>query len=90
MFRLHVGQWSLPAKVGERPGPSPRESVASLNTHDTATFAGWWRGADIDDRRDLGLITAEQEARERVERDAPARGAARVRRTPRRVGPAIR
>lgn len=69
LFRLHVGQWFLPARVGERPGPSPSEAVASLNTHDTATFAGWWRGADIDDRRDLDLITADQEATERVERD---------------------
>lgn len=69
LFRLHVGQWFLPANVGDRPGPSPAEAVASLNTHDTATFAGWWRGADIDDRRDLDLITADQEAAERVERD---------------------
>src|SRR5438128_1547352 len=47
LYRLHVGQWFLPSKIGERPTPSPSESVASLNTHDTATFAGWWRGADI-------------------------------------------
>jgi 4-alpha-glucanotransferase len=70
LFRLHVGQWHLPARVGDAPVPSPAESVASLNTHDTPTFAGWWRGADIDDRRDLGLITADQDATERVERDA--------------------
>ncbi len=70
MFRIHVGQWFLPTRAGGRPEPSPTESVASLNTHDTPTFAGWWRGADIDDRRDLDLITAEQEAAERVERDA--------------------
>jgi 4-alpha-glucanotransferase len=69
LFRLHVGQWFLPAKPGDRPQPPPPESIASLNTHDTATFAGWWRGADIDDRRDLGLITAEQDADERVLRD---------------------
>jgi len=69
LFRLHVGQWYLPAEPGERPAPSPAESVASLNTHDTATFAGWWRGADIDDRRDLGLITAEQETEERAARE---------------------
>src|SRR5205814_759631 len=36
--------------------------------HDTATFAGWWNGADIDDRHDLKLITDEQDARERHER----------------------
>lgn len=73
MFRLHVGQWFLPARVGDSPAPSPRESVASLNTHDTATFAGWWRGADIDDRKDLGLITEAQESAERVERDESKR-----------------
>jgi 4-alpha-glucanotransferase len=69
MFRLHVGQWFLPSKVGDAPEPSPKQAVASLNTHDTATFAGWWRGGDIDDRRDLGLITKEQEDLERAERD---------------------
>ncbi|MEO8707110.1 MAG: 4-alpha-glucanotransferase [Kofleriaceae bacterium] len=68
LFRLHVGQWFLPTKHGDRPGTAPHESIASLNTHDTATFAGWWRGSDIDDRRDLGLISAEQEAQERRER----------------------
>ncbi len=74
LFRLHVGQWHLPAKVGAAPLPSPAESVASLNTHDTATFAGWWRGTDIDDRRELGLITETQDKAERVER-ADARAA---------------
>jgi 4-alpha-glucanotransferase len=74
LFRLHVGQWFLPANPGDRPEPAPAESVASLNTHDTPTFAGWWRGADIDDRRGLGLITEAQEAEERVQRDR-ARGA---------------
>jgi 4-alpha-glucanotransferase len=70
MFRLHVGQWSFPQHPGESPTPSPAAAVASLNTHDTATFAGWWRGADIDDKRDLGLINDAQERGERHERDA--------------------
>lgn len=70
LFRLHVGQWYLPSKPGQRPGASPAESVASLNTHDTPTFAGWWRGADIDDRLDLKLINEPQERKERVDRDA--------------------
>jgi 4-alpha-glucanotransferase len=69
MFRLHVGQWFFPSREGDAPEPSPKEAVASLNTHDTATFAGWWRGTDIDDRRDLGLITKPQEDGERAERD---------------------
>jgi 4-alpha-glucanotransferase len=69
MFRLHVGQWSFPSQSGAAPEPSPAEAVASLNTHDTATFAGWWRGHDIDDKRDLGLIDDHQAHRERVERE---------------------
>ncbi|HEY5923833.1 MAG TPA: 4-alpha-glucanotransferase [Kofleriaceae bacterium] len=69
MFRLHVGQWAFPHRPGEAPAPSPAEAVASLNTHDTATFAGWWRGSDIDDKRDLKLIGEAQERGERRERD---------------------
>ena len=74
LFRLHVGQWFLPAKVGDKTGVSPAESVASLNTHDTATFAGWWHGADLDDQVGLGLITPKQEQHERTVR-AKARAA---------------
>jgi 4-alpha-glucanotransferase len=70
LFRIHVGQWFMPSRVGEAPERSPASAIASLNTHDTATFAGWWRGGDIDDRRDLDLITADQEAAEHVEREA--------------------
>jgi 4-alpha-glucanotransferase len=69
LFRLHVGQWHLPAQPGEAPQPSPAEAIASLNTHDMPTFAGWWCGADIDDRRDLELITPAQDDEERVQRD---------------------
>src|SRR6185503_1620678 len=69
LFRLHVGQWYLPARQGDRPEPSPPESIASLNTHDTATFAGWWRGADIDDKRDLKLIDDAAARTERGERE---------------------
>ena len=69
MFRLHVGQWAFPAEPGERPPPAFPEAVASHNTHDTPTFAGWWRGADIDDKLDLGLITDDQALDERAERE---------------------
>src|SRR6185503_6596594 len=69
MFRLHVGQWAFPSHPGAAPEPSPAEAVASLNTHDTATFAGWWRSADIDDKRDLGLINDHQAADERRVRE---------------------
>ena len=73
MFRLHVGQWFFPSTAGDSPTPSPHPAIASLNTHDTATFAGWWRGGDIDDRRDLGLIDEAQDTAERRERDEQKR-----------------
>jgi 4-alpha-glucanotransferase len=41
---------------GSDPPPPPAASVASLNTHDMPTFAGFWRGSEIDDQLDLGLI----------------------------------
>jgi 4-alpha-glucanotransferase len=69
MFHLHVAQWFFPQHVGEKPTPSPAPAVASLNTHDTATFAGWWRGSDIEDKRDLKLIDDAHERGERHERE---------------------
>ena len=53
---MHVGQF------GVRPDPHSAldaalpGSVASLNTHDTATFAGFCQGHDIHDRVNLGLL----------------------------------
>lgn len=69
LYRLHVGQWHFPTQRNAVSAPAPADSVASLNTHDTATFAGWWTGADITDKRELGLIDAAQEQIERSERE---------------------
>ncbi len=46
-------------------------SVASLNTHDMPPFHGFWQGADIRDRLDLGLLDerglrAEEQGRARL------------------------
>ena len=68
MYRLHVGQWSFPQHPGQPSEAAPPGSIASLNTHDTATFAGWWNGADIADKVDLGLATDDEVRRERAER----------------------
>jgi len=37
----------------------PSNCVASLNTHDTPLFAGFWQGLDIEDLRELGLVSPE-------------------------------
>lgn len=61
---LFVGQFAMPGRPGEAMAVPAAEHVASLNTHDTPTFAGYWRGADIDDKRALGLIDDAQAAAE--------------------------
>jgi 4-alpha-glucanotransferase len=58
-----------PAADPERPLLSMRiDGVASLQTHDMPTFAGFWRGIDIGLRRRLGHLSAEEAAREREAR----------------------
>jgi glycogen operon protein len=39
------------------PAAYPTTSVACVATHDLATLAGWWQGADIAEKLALGLIT---------------------------------
>lgn len=48
----------------------PVASVASMNTHDMPTFAGFCRGRDIQDRLELGCITPDQAKREYAARRA--------------------
>lgn len=45
-----------------------RNALACVGSHDTPTLAGWWQGADIDERERIGLSMdpdAEREARRR-------------------------
>jgi 4-alpha-glucanotransferase len=46
----------------------PALATACLATHDLPTVAGWWRGADLDERASLGLLA--DEAGERAAREA--------------------
>ena len=39
------------------PSRYPPTSVACVATHDLATLAGWWQGADIAERLSLGLLS---------------------------------
>ncbi len=61
MLGCAVSQFDLEALVegdGYLPGP-PVAAVATLNTHDTATFAGFWTGREAEDRSALGLLDAD-------------------------------
>lgn len=57
---MQVGQFGVEANPAQALRPPPRQTVASLNTHDTATFMGFWTGAEIEDRVALGLVDAAQ------------------------------
>lgn len=66
--RLWVSQFEMPTEVGARRRRPPAGVVASFGTHDMATFSGWWDGADVTDRHALGLIDADEQARQQAER----------------------
>lgn len=67
--RMYVGQFALSAHEPAI-GPVPDRAVASINTHDTPTFGGFWGEHDIEQRLTLGHLSAEQAPKERAERAA--------------------
>lgn len=54
---------------GGKLNPAGRHDVASLNTHDMAAFAAFWKGADIEDRVELGLTDEQVAVTEREQRN---------------------
>jgi 4-alpha-glucanotransferase len=64
---MHVAVFDLEAEPGTPLRPRAG-SVALVDTHDTATFAGWFDGTDIDDRERLELVTSDEAASERNSR----------------------
>lgn len=67
--RMYVVQYEIKPEGAEPAGRPPAESVASINTHDMPTFAGFWSGKDIDDRLEQELLDESGAARERVTRE---------------------
>jgi len=65
---MFVAQYEMRPRVPPLRRIGPRE-VASVNTHDMPPFAAFWRGLDIDDRIDLGLISRKERARHHAERE---------------------
>jgi 4-alpha-glucanotransferase len=70
IFGLHVGVFGIDTGPGPALKKIPPRNVASLNTHDTATFTGFWLGSDIQDRLELGLLDAAQAFQEHAYRAA--------------------
>ena len=48
----------------------PVKAAACVSTHDLPTIAGWWSGADIDEKASLGLLTRDAATAERAARAA--------------------
>ncbi len=65
---MHVAVLDLEVLPGKPLSPRPG-SVAFVDTHDTATFAGWFDGTDIEDRVQLGIIDEEEAETERSRRN---------------------
>ncbi|MDZ7618862.1 MAG: 4-alpha-glucanotransferase, partial [Patescibacteria group bacterium] len=65
---MYVLQYETNPEKGPTLRLPPATAVASVNTHDMPQFAAYWRGLDIDDRVDLGLLTAKEAAAEHVRR----------------------
>ncbi len=65
---MYVVQYEMKPDPEQPLRPVPAATVASINTHDMPPFAAYWRGMDLDDRLDLGLLNAEFLATERATR----------------------
>ena len=62
---MYVGQFEVPEDAAEGFGLPQPTALASLNTHDTPTFAGWCSATDITERRDAGVLDAHLAADQR-------------------------
>jgi len=66
--RLFVVQRRLVQKMPDPPGEPISNMVGTLNTHDMYPFKAFWEGSDIEDRTDIGLLTEESAAVDRIRR----------------------
>ncbi len=70
---MHVAEYELASPRGRSPRNVPRETVASVNTHDMPPFAAYWRGEDISFRAAHGSTDPAVARRERRRREAQKR-----------------
>ncbi len=68
--RTHVAQFEFRADREPPVTDPPCESVATVNTHDTAMFATFWAGGDVDDQEGLGLLDSSHAMEAREHRDS--------------------
>ncbi len=66
--RMYVGQFEVRDEPFRAMVPPPANALASFDTHDTATFIGYFAGADLDDQLQLGGMDAGFAVDERARR----------------------
>jgi glycogen operon protein len=69
VYRYSVLPFERDGAAFRPPERYPARALACVSTHDLPPVAGWWEGADIAERRDIGLIdaaAAEQARRDRA------------------------
>ena len=66
--RTYVAQFEFRQELSAPADDPPKGSVATINTHDTAMFAAFWAGVDIEDQVQLGLLDSEHAAGARERR----------------------
>jgi 4-alpha-glucanotransferase len=68
---MYVAQFELTDREGGEelvPRQVPPGALASIGTHDTPTFAGWWQARDVEIRGEMEQLTADEAAVERAGR----------------------
>lgn len=68
--RSYLAQFGIGDDPAEGLVPVPANAFASVNTHDVATFAAWWRGLDLAQAERLGTMPADVRARADGQRSA--------------------
>jgi 4-alpha-glucanotransferase len=58
--RLYVVEYEVKPDAGAALPDPPAVSLASINTHDMAPFAGFLQGTDLEERREAGLLQPER------------------------------
>jgi 4-alpha-glucanotransferase len=68
--RMYILYYELADDASKAFRRIPRDSVASLNTHDMPPFAAFWEGADIGEKKEKGLLDDEGVRNEKRSRRA--------------------
>lgn len=68
--RSYVAQFEARPDAEAALAPVPEGAMATVDTHDTPTFAAWWHGRDIRERADRGALDRDGAAEEAQHRAA--------------------